>query len=577
MKGRRAVSDGGATIPSSGGSREERLARLMADYSDHLNAGEPLDPEQIISEHPDLAQELKAALSALATVDSSVDPVLPQANLGDFRLIREVGRGGMGVVYEAWQNSMDRRVALKVLPFALLSNPKAVARFELEAKVGGRLEHPSIVSVYGKGIEGGAPYYAMEFVEGETLEEILRRLRPSPLESGGGPWKPLESFSRFLKTRDGGTPTAAVESPSRSPVHARQPGPREESRFDSEVIDLKYCLNVAEVFAEVADGLQYAHQRGVIHRDLKPQNLILDRKGKLRILDFGLARLEGHEGLTVSGEFLGTPLYMSPEQAMAHRVPLDHRTDIYSLGATLYEVLTRRPPFRGKDYKETLSQIITRDPPLPRRLNGRIPKGLETITLKCLRKDPGGRYGTAEALAQDLRRFVRGDPIEARPQAVVERVARRAWRNRWPAAVVLGAALLLLTSGLVIRQRSAEARIRKEDLYSQGVLAAVMKIQLGRPAVRPDPRINEGEPRKGPAGARELELLDLAWPDPVEEAVQELERVAALFPRRPDGFYHRARGLWLLGRGPNALEEVDRALASDPGFVPALVLKSVIQ
>jgi len=186
-------------------------------------------------------------------------------------------------------------------------------------------------------------------------------------------------------------------------------------------------------FGKLADGLQHAHSKGVVHRDIKPSNLILDGEG--RILDFGLARLEGQEALTLSGDFVGTPAYMSPEQAKKQKIPLDHRTDIYSLGVTLYELLTHQQPFRGKDHAETLSQIIERDPRPPRQLNGRVPQDLETIVLKCLRKDTGDRYGTAEALGQDLRRFVRGDPIEARPQSTEGRLGRRFWRYR--AAILL--------------------------------------------------------------------------------------------------------------------------------------------
>jgi serine/threonine protein kinase len=192
-----------------------------------------------------------------------------------------------------------------------------------------------------------------------------------------------------------------------------------------------FYLHLAKAFADVADGLQHAHSRGVIHRDIKPSNLILDAgsrqggsfEGKLRVLDFGLARLEGQETLTLSGDVMGTVLYMSPEQAMAKRIPLDHRTDVYSLGATMYEVLAGEPPFRGKDQNDTLSQIIGRDPRSPRQLNPAVPKDLETMVLKCLRKDPADRYGTAEALAQDLRRFVRGDPIEAKAEGRWERTS----------------------------------------------------------------------------------------------------------------------------------------------------------
>ncbi len=568
-------------------SREEKLAQILAECSDRLNVGEPIDSRRIVDEHPDLAPDLEVALESLRDVDSSVESERPQTVLGDFRILREVGRGGMGIIYEAWQISMDRRVALKVLPAAFLANRKALARFEQEAKVAGRLQHPNIVSVYGKGIEGGAPFYAMEFVDGETLDEILSRLRPLDTEkftedSGSWDLKPLESLSELFRPLDEETLPASDTSQQKSAgKSSRDRGLK--SSFGAEEINLKYCLTVAEAFADVADGLQYAHQKGVIHRDLKPSNLILDRKGRLRILDFGLARLEGQERLSVSGEFLGTPLYMSPEQAMAHRVPLDYRTDIYSLGATLYEVLTRRPPFRGKDYKETLSQIISRDPPPLRRLNPRIPRSLETMVLKCLRKDPDDRYGTAEALAQDLRRFVRGDPIEARPQPALERVARRAWRHKWPILGLACAVLLCLTTGIILRDHFREARLLKNRLYSEKVIDAAVKIGLGRPIVQApleDPRkaLPEEEPQRGLLFevAYAMEVTGQTGWDPVEEALLDLQEAVAEFPERPDGHYHMARALLLLGRREQALSALESAIRWDQNFIPAVTLRDVL-
>jgi len=566
--------------PSGVSSREERVARILAECSDRLNAGVPLDSQRILEENPDLAPDLKAALESLRDVESSMESERPLTTLGDFRILGELGRGGMGIIYEAWQISMDRRVALKVLPAALLANKKALARFEREAKVAGRLQHPNIVSVYGKGIEGGAPYYAMEFVEGETLEEILNRVRPpEDRDSAGWGLKPLESISKLFNPRE--TVQLAGSGQQRSEgKESRDRGLK--SSFGSEEINLKYCLTVAEAFAEVAEGLQSAHQKGVIHRDLKPSNLMLDRKGRLRILDFGLARMEGQERLSVSGEFLGTPLYMSPEQAMAQRAHLDHRTDIYSLGATLYEVLTRRPPFRGKDYKETLTQIISKDPPPPRRLNPRIPRALEVMVLKCLSKDPADRYGTAEALGQDLRRFVRGDPIEARPQPVLEKVARRAWRRRWPILGVACAALLCLTTGVILHGHLREVSIRRANLYEKNVINAAVKIGLGHPIARSSREESQKArpdrpPRQGLLWeVAYAEVQDLAGWDPVEEALNELQRAIQEYPEKPDAHYHRARALLLKGRGDLALEELDRAIRCDGDFIPAIALRDAI-
>ena len=309
----------------------------------------------------------------------------PLGTLGDYTLRRQIGRGGMGVVYEAWEGSMDRVVALKVLPVGIAADTKACTRFMREAQTAGKLNHPNVVGVYSTGVKEGTPWYSMEYVEGETLAQIFSKLKGTDAET---------------------------ETPF---------GPKDQG---------DYFIRLARAFADVTDGLQHAHSKGVVHRDVKPSNLILDSEGKLRILDFGLARLEGQESLTLSGDFVGTPLYTSPEQARRKKVPIDHRTDIYSLGATMYEALTGRPPLRGKDHADTLSQILEREPAAPRTLNPQAPRDLETIVSQCLRKDPRNRYGTAEALGQDLRRFGRGDPVEARAQSTVKLALRRAWRHR---------------------------------------------------------------------------------------------------------------------------------------------------
>jgi WD40 repeat protein len=329
----------------------------------------------------------------------------------------------MGVVYEAWQNSMDRQVALKVLPVGIAADTKACTRFMREAQTAGKLNHQNIVGVHSTGVEEGTPWYSMEYVEGETLSQILGKLKETD-ESAETP---------FGVPRD----------------------------------DVAYYSKLARCFADVADGLQHAHSKGVVHRDIKPSNLILEHEGRLRILDFGLARLEGEESLTLSGDFVGTPAYMSPEQAKRRKIPVDHRTDIYSLGATLYELLTHEQPFRGKDHNDTLSQIIERDPRPPRQLNSRVPADLETIVLKCLRKDTRDRYGTAEALGQDLRRFVRGDAVEAQAQSLWEKTARRLWRQR-RLAVAVGALLIvglvaLAVSNVLIARARDEATLARDE------------------------------------------------------------------------------------------------------------------
>jgi serine/threonine protein kinase/WD40 repeat protein len=413
------------------------LEDLLAAYVNRINAGEQVQPEEILFDHPARGPEILEQLEAFIGTGAGSGSQTSIGTLGDYTLRRQIGRGGMGVVYEAWQGSLDRRVALKVLPAGIAADNRAFLRFMKEAKTAAQLNHRNVVAVYGMGVEQNTPYFAMELVEGETLAQILLRLKEPRAEGSETPFGKKDSIAYFGK--------------------------------------------LAEAFADVADGLQHAHSKKVTHRDIKPSNLILDHEGRLRILDFGLARLEGQESLTISGDLLGTPLYMSPEQVRRKKIAIDHRTDIYSLGVTLYEMLTHQPPFRGKDHADTLSQIIERDPSPPSRINARVPRDLETIVLKCLRKEPGDRYGTAEALGQDLRRFVRGEPVEARVEGQIDRLAR--WLRRHRLSLEISAAigliaLVSLTVGLALITRAHEMAISERDTRSRDLYISDMRLAL---------------------------------------------------------------------------------------------------
>ena len=509
------------------------IDEIVSRYLDRINSGETLNPLEILAEHPGLGGEILKDLQTYHSLDSS-GAAPPLGTLGDYTLRRQIGRGGMGVVYDAWQNSMDRRVALKVLPVGVAVDEKAFQRFMREARTAGRLDHPNVVHVHGLGIDEQTPYYAMEYVEGQTLAQILTGLKDAEPETD-------TVFGK--KERVG------------------------------------YFETLADAFADVSDGLQHAHSKGVIHRDVKPSNLILDSEGRLRVLDFGLARLEGQESLTISGDFIGTPAYVSPEQARRQKIPIDHRTDIYSLGATLYEMLISRPPFRGGDHADTLSQIIERDPTEPRKINPRVPKDLETIVLKCLRKEPEDRYGTAEALAQDLRRFVRGDPIEARPQSQWERLGSRVRRHRTKFAVG-GVFLVLVLSVVWLALEKRRADYDRQRLeYDPAVLDLVKQIyahQYSLQAVEGqlDDLFFKTSPSRSLARMTPEEVKAL-WKDrgvhPVEQAANELEPIAEAVAK-PDAHYHLAKAYLLLGREEDAKKELQKALEYDE-FVPAKVLE----
>ncbi len=312
-----------------------------------------------------------------------------EGSLGDFAIVRVAGRGGMGVVYEAVQKSLQRRVALKVLPPAFADDPRRVRLFQVEAQAAAGLQHPHIVPVYLVGSEGELHYYAMQFIEGRTLAEVIAA---STADTGGG------------------------------------------DRLDP---DLTSPRMAAELGRQAALALQAAHEQGITHQDVKPSNLLVDDSGWLWVGDFGLARIGGQANPTFSGAVLGTLRYMSPEQASGARVVVDHRADVYALGATLYELITGQPAFDGDDRLELLRRIAGDEPRPPRRINFAIPRDLETIVLKAMAKEPGERYATALDLADDLDRFLQGRPILGRPPSAIDRAAKWARRNRSAAAAAM--------------------------------------------------------------------------------------------------------------------------------------------
>ena len=301
---------------------------------------------------------------------------------GDYEIIREIARGGMGVVFEARQVSLNRKVALKMILAGQLANDTDVKRFYTEAEAAANLDHPGIVPIFEVGQHEDQHYFSMGFVEGQTLSQ---RLTEGPL-----------------------------------------PG-----------------REAAALMVRVAEAIEYAHQRGVIHRDLKPANILLDQNGNPRVTDFGLAkRIEGDSGLTGSGQIMGTPSYMPPEQAGGQRGEVGPAADVYALGATLYALVTGRPPFQASTAMDTVLMVIGDEPVPPRRLNASIPLDLETICLKCLEKEAGKRYASAAALGADLRRFLNDEPISARPVSAVERTWR--WCRRRPVIAGLGATVASL-------------------------------------------------------------------------------------------------------------------------------------
>lgn len=385
----------------------------------------------------------------------------PVQMLGDFELRREIGRGGMGTVFEAWQNSLQRTVALKVLGSHISASPGAVGRFQREAQAAAKLQHPHIIPIYAQGEQHGVYYYAMELVEGKSLNAILTAARERRQANA----ETRNLAATIAVPRDGGAPIARTASGSESWRSGSGPALVNDESIGACSTADQFAF-VCEQIANVADGLQYAHERGVVHRDIKPHNLMLGSDGRLRIADFGLARMSENPGVTVTGEMIGSPMYMSPEQITEGPSKVDARTDVYSLGVTLYEWITLRPPYDAETREQVISQIVSAQPVPPRVCNPSVPVDLETICLKAIERDKSKRYLSAAALRDDLRRFVSQQPIVARRLGPFGRAKRFLARHQVAAMLVFTGlvASVALLSTLALFRKQGQVRLQAEQL-----------------------------------------------------------------------------------------------------------------
>lgn len=418
---------------------QERLAEILEQYATSVERGDPISIEPLLRDYPELGvhvERMIADIDALCAIpndhpSSSISAFTHKSFhqgtvLGDFEILQEIGRGGMGVVYLAKQRSLQRRVALKMLPFAAVLDPNQIARFHTEAQAAASLHHPNIVPVYSVGNERGVHFYSMQYIDGQTMEAFLESLK----RGGASEHVWMESASKEQNAvRVDSTPNA-IQSTRRTLKSAN------------------YVRQIVQKMADVAKALHYAHSRGIIHRDIKPSNLMVDRQGNFWLTDFGLARIQDGQSVTIDGDLVGTLRYMSPEQANGRSHLVDHRADIYSLGVTLYEMLTLHHAFDGTDRYQVLASI-QRAKPMPARLiNPSIPVDLETIIAKCMAPEKDERYATAGELADDLHRFLHHQPIVARRPSVADRLGKWALRKKkWVAAV--GMAVVLLAIGSV--------------------------------------------------------------------------------------------------------------------------------
>jgi serine/threonine protein kinase len=452
-------------IPSSSRLADPAFAALLEEVATKCLAGEPVDWSVYERDHPQHAEELRQLMPAMQAVadlsrsaqEGDAAPVRAgdavDGTLGDYRILRELGRGGMGIVYEAEQISLERPVALKVLPFAGSLDARRLQRFQNEARAAASLHHPNIVPVYGVGCERAVHFYAMQYIDGQSLAAIIHELRQRAGLAGEDedePIAPARQAAPSSQSDGDQARTSRYVPPAPAPAKpTAETTPRAGLSTEQSIQSRAYFRTVAGLGIQAAEALEHAHETGVVHRDIKPANLLVDPRGKLWVTDFGLAQCQHHAGLTMTGDLLGTLRYMSPEQALAQRAGIDHRTDLYSLGATLYELLTLRPVFVGRNRQELLRQIAFEEPRPPRQYNSALPVELETIVLKALEKNPADRYGTAQELAADLRRFLDDRPIQARRPTLVQRA--RKWGRRHQAVVAAaGAVIVLVLAGLAV-------------------------------------------------------------------------------------------------------------------------------
>jgi eukaryotic-like serine/threonine-protein kinase len=402
------------------------LDEILAFYLEEVEAGRTPDRDAVLAKHPELIAELNAFFANLDHVaelaspwraghvdaDTTVDPFAARSlpveegqrigYFGDYELLREIGRGGMGVVYAARQVSLDRVLAVKMISEGRLAALDGLERFRREAEAVAHLDHPAIVPIFEVGDHNGRHYFSMKLVDGGSLSQLAPQLREDP------------------KT-------------------------------------------AAKLLAEVARAVHYAHQRGILHRDLKPANILLDRQGRPFVADFGLARrVEGDGTLTRSDSIIGTPAYMAPEQAEGRREAVTTASDVYGLGAILYETLTGQPPFRGKTVFEIVQQVREIEPESPSRINPTAPRDLVTICLKCLEKDPRRRYASAEAFAEDLERWLDGRPIFARPSTFGERVIKWGMRHRVAAMLIVVSVMAVFAGAVAVQVTLLARRLRGE-------------------------------------------------------------------------------------------------------------------
>ena len=501
-------------------SPSDLFNEVAHEFAERLRHGELPSLSEYTNRYPELAGEIRDLFPTLVMMEqlgSGEDQIadrpaddpsqwksMPE-RLGEYRILREIGRGGMGIVYEAEQESLGRHVALKVLTRHRDLGPIQLLRFEREARAAALLHHTNIVPVFAVGEDNGVHYYAMQYIQGRNLDVVLREMIRLRGDTGGGGITPIErdntsaNLTRGLLTNrfhvqagpalvnlgdaSRAEPADVTSTPTAGSMIAEQQSVGgtcvSSASSDFGRKHSHYHRSVARLGMQAADALAHAHTHGIVHRDIKPANLLLDLQGTLWVTDFGLARAETAEELTTPGDIVGTLRYMAPERFQGKS---DRRSDIYGLGLSLYEMLTLKPAFSPSHRLELMSKIREHEPERPRKVDPQIPRDLETIILKAIAKNPSDRFADAGEMARELARFVEGRPIRSRRATVPERLWRWSWRN--PAVAILTMLAALLTTILAITSTTAawnfrdqRDAVRREQQNTQAELARSLLLQ----------------------------------------------------------------------------------------------------
>ena len=555
-------------------SNEPLIEDVIEEFLGRLRDGSSPSVQEYQRRYPTLSHQLPEVLVPIEMMErmSSSESInrerenskvrsekkLPFTRLGEFDIVRELGRGGMGVVYEAVDRTLDRRVALKVLHSSTVATDKHLERFRREAQLAAQLHHTNIVSVFGVGDDDGVYFYAMQFVEGLTLSQIVdalrqlaeqrdtpRQISPEGDDSAISAAEDLQA-GRFAErrnthvdvrpsamtadsnnTRANGT-DLTISIGANDSVHEgaipQSTSPAQTKSRSRKSLGLPYWKSVARIGIQVADAIHYAHVHGILHRDIKPANLLFDENGTIWVADFGLAKLVDHDDLTKSGDVVGTLKYMAPEQLDGIS---DTRTDIHALGQTLYELLTLEPLCNGATYKELFAQKQEAGNHAPRLINPAIPRDLDTIVQKALAPEPEKRYQSARKLSADLKRFLDDRPILARRTTLAERGIRWCRRNRSLAAMITATGALLLLIPIVltwayIKQAHQEQRTR----HTLGVALEGFD-ELFRSFIESDGVINSTSVPDGSDAALAPAMIN-------QDTARVLERMLAFYDRLAD-------------------------------------------